>query len=129
MPPIKNEENIMYVLGNAIRKLQTKPPLTHFEKDSGLRLTLQYLASEKTYAPPSFPFNVVFSNLWLFGTFVKRFIVNSSNAVAATVRTTTAISMIKGGTMLNILPQLVQAYVNHRIHPLETIESVLEYDR
>jgi carboxypeptidase PM20D1 len=130
MPPVKKEEkSIVSILGDAIKKLEANPLPPHFEKDSGLRLTLQYLASEKTVLPPSFPFNLIFSNLWLFRTLIKQFMLKSSNAGAAMLRTTTAVCMIKGGTKLNILPYVVQAYVNHRVHPMDTIESVLEYDR
>lgn len=129
MPPVKKEDSIVSILVDAIKKLEANPQPPHFEKNSGLRLTLQYLASEKTVLLPSFPFNVVFSNLWLFGTLVKQFMLKSSNAAAAMLRTTTAVCMIKGGTKLNILPYVVQAYVNHRIHPMDTIESVLEHDR
>lgn len=34
-----------------------------------------------------------------------------------------------GGEKLNALPSEVKAYVNHRVHPSDTFESVLEHDR
>lgn len=129
MPPIKGGGSIVSILGEAIKKLETHPQPTHFEKGSSLRLTLEYLSRETAILSPSFPFNIVYSNLWLFGPIIKRLIATSSNAAAAMVRSTTAICKIHGGTKLNVLPFQVKAYVNHRVHPLDTFESVVEHNR
>ena len=40
-----------------------------------------------------------------------------------------ATTVIKGGTKTNVLANCVKAYVNHRIHPNESIESVIERDK
>ena len=45
---------------------------------------------------------------------------------AATMRTTTAVTIIQSGTKVNILPQKARALVNYRIHPRDTPESVKE---
>jgi len=45
------------------------------------------------------------------------------------MRTTTAVTKIIGGGKTNVLPQEVKVFVNHRIHPKETIESVIDRDR
>ena len=44
---------------------------------------------------------------------------------AASLRTTTAPTIFRSGTKSNILPQKAEAYVNFRIHPRDTVESVL----
>ena len=45
------------------------------------------------------------------------------------LRTTTAITVVNAGTKYNVFPYSVKCYVNHRVHPNDTIESVVEYDR
>jgi carboxypeptidase PM20D1 len=47
------------------------------------------------------------------------------NAVNAMLRTTTAVTMIQGGTKDNVLPQEATAIVNMRIMPGESIESAV----
>jgi len=42
------------------------------------------------------------------------------------IRTTTAVTMIKGGTKTNVLPSHAWAVVNFRIHPLSTTDQVIE---
>jgi len=45
------------------------------------------------------------------------------------IRTTTAVTKIIGGNKLNALPSHVVAYVNHRVHPNDSMEFVAEHDR
>lgn len=71
----------------------------------------------------SFMRRLVLHNLWLTGPAVKRTLGNDP-AIAATMRTTTAPTMIEGGTKSNILPQRATATVNFRIHPRDTAKSV-----
>ncbi len=47
---------------------------------------------------------------------------------AASVRTTTAVTIIDAGTKANVLPQTARAVVNHRILPGDTVASVLAHD-
>eukprot|EP00979_Chaetoceros_neogracilis_P006640 scaffold1352_cov129-Chaetoceros_neogracile.AAC.2 len=41
----------------------------------------------------------------------------------------TAVTKIYGGKKMNALPSEVKAYINHRVHPNDTFENILEYDR
>ena len=40
------------------------------------------------------------------------------------VRTTTAVTMFRGGVKTNVIPPSAWATVNHRIHPMQTIDEV-----
>ena len=60
---------------------------------------------------------------------MKMILLRASNAAAASLRTTTATTVIRGGTKFNVLPFNVKAYVNHRVHPDDTIDDVIAFDR
>ena len=45
------------------------------------------------------------------------------------VRTTSAVTVIEGGVKENVIPSSASAIINHRIHPVDTIDSVINYDR
>ena len=63
------------------------------------------------------------ANLWLTGRIVRGKL-EEDPVTAATMRTTTAVTIIQSGTKVNILPQKARAIVNYRIHPRDTPESV-----
>ncbi|XP_033111061.1 N-fatty-acyl-amino acid synthase/hydrolase PM20D1.2-like [Anneissia japonica] len=46
-----------------------------------------------------------------------------------TIRTTTAVTMFNGGIKTNVIAPHAKAIINHRIHPLQSVEQVLEFDR
>ena len=74
---------------------------------------------------PELPFaqRMALANLWLSAPIIKAQL--SEDAVtAASMRTTTAPTIVEGGTKTNILPQQASAYVNYRIHPRDDVESV-----
>ena len=48
--------------------------------------------------------------------------------MAPSVRTTTAVTIVSGGTKHNVLPNMAKAVVNHRIVPGDTVDSVYERD-
>lgn len=74
---------------------------------------------------PELPFaqRLALANLWLTGPLVSKNLARSPT-VAAAMRSTTAATMIAGGTKENVLPQAATATVNYRIHPRDTVESV-----
>jgi carboxypeptidase PM20D1 len=80
------------------------------------------------YTGPEMPFlhRAVFSNLWLFGPVVKQ-VLASSNATNASIRTTTAATVIHGGVKDNVLPSSAQATVNFRVLPGDTVDEVLDH--
>jgi carboxypeptidase PM20D1 len=74
---------------------------------------------------PYLPFvqRLALANLWLTRPLIVSMGLKDS-AQAGGYRTTTAITMISGGTKDNVLPTEAQAVVNLRILPSETVESV-----
>uniref|UniRef100_T1K6Q8 Peptidase M20 dimerisation domain-containing protein n=1 Tax=Tetranychus urticae TaxID=32264 RepID=T1K6Q8_TETUR len=75
-----------------------------------------------------FPYKVLFGNLWLFGPLVS-YMMSLSPMGNALVRTTSAVTVVKGGVKDNIISSEASALINHRIHPAQTIAEVVEYDR
>ena len=70
----------------------------------------------------------VMANLWLFGPLVKR-ILTMKPLTAVLVRTTSALTIFTAGTKNNVLPSEASAVVNHRIHPQDSIERVIAWDK
>lgn len=68
------------------------------------------------------------ANLWLTGPYVKARL-GASPLVAASMRTTTAPTIIEGGIKSNVLPQTAEAIVNYRIHPRDSVARVLDRAR
>ncbi|GMH65162.1 hypothetical protein TrST_g3445 [Triparma strigata] len=122
MPPF--EQGTIAIIADAVSKLDSTPVPAHFSKGAGVYAQLEMLA-----ALFSGPMKVLTSNLWLTGGLMKKILLKASPAAAAMLRTTTAITVIKGGTKANVLPYDVKFYVNHRVHPEDTVEGIIEYDR
>jgi len=72
----------------------------------------------------NFPYNVVFSNLWITGGIIEKMLLQD-NACAAMLRTTIAPTIIKGGFQDNVLPASAEAIINVRLLPGETVEDVV----
>ncbi len=66
---------------------------------------------------------LIMTNLWLTGPLVKNQLKGDA-LTAASLHTTTAPTIIRGGEKSNILPQQAVAIVNYRIHPRDTVEAV-----
>lgn len=122
-PPI-DSDNPLKIMAGAIVALESNPIPPHFEKGTLFRDTLEHLARKV-----AFPFNIIFSNLFLFGYLLKFILVRASNGAAASIRTTTAVTKMYGGEKINAMPSEVKAFVNHRVHPEDSIQSVLDHDR
>ena len=71
----------------------------------------------------SFGERMVFGNLWLTAPLVERALA-SKPATDATLRTTTAATMLNAGVKDNVLPSEARAVVNFRIRPGETSAGV-----
>lgn len=77
---------------------------------------------------PEMPFSLklVFANLWL----LEPILLNQLTAkkqTNATVRTTTAVTILRAGMQDNILPKKARASVNFRIAPGQTIDDVIAH--
>ncbi|GMH75423.1 hypothetical protein TL16_g06757 [Triparma laevis f. inornata] len=122
MPPF--EQGTIAIIADAVSKLDSSPVPAHFSKGAGVHAQLEMLC-----ALFGGPMRLLTANLWIFSGLMKKILLKASPAAAAMLRTTTAITVIKGGTKANVLPYDVKFYVNHRVHPEDTVESVIEYDR
>jgi len=118
MPPA---ETNVGVLARAIRRLEENPfPAVgmddFFDSFAKLGSELPFWA------------RIVFSNPWLFKPLVGR-VVLQKNQAAAGVRTTTAVTLGRFGSKVNVIPAEACAWVNHRIHPKDKdADHVLAYD-
>lgn len=82
------------------------------------------------YLGPELPFvkRLVFANLWLFGLLVKHKLA-ASPVTNALTRTTTSPTIVQGGVKENVLPVRARGTVNFRIHPSNSIDSVVDHVR
>jgi carboxypeptidase PM20D1 len=113
-PPDRNSS--IGILAKAISRIEEHNFPVH------LGLAEKMFSSMVPFLP--LPAAYLFANFWLFGGVVKR-ILGASAAMKALVQTTTAVTIVKGGYKSNVLPPSATALVNHRIHPDETVSSVV----
>ena len=114
MPPKQTQAGI---LAAAITRLEANPFPASFDGPVGE--FFDTLAPQMPFGP-----KLVLSNRWLFGPLLKRQML-ATPATAATLRTTTAVTMLASGVKDNVLPATAWAAVNFRIRSSETRESVL----
>lgn len=74
------------------------------------------------------PMKFVYANFWLFKPIIG-YVFSQNPTLNALTRTTTAVTMVQGGTKENVLPDSASAIINHRIHQAQTIEEVIEFDK
>ena len=103
------------ILSRAIVKLEDNPfpsELTHIKKTFGA-----YAAYAR------FTDRLAMGNTWLLGPVIKS-VLAKDQAMAGSMRTTTAATMASGSSKSNILPTRAEAVVNFRILPGDTAEQV-----
>ncbi|HVN52975.1 MAG TPA: M20 family peptidase [Anaerolineaceae bacterium] len=108
------------ILGRAIANLEIHPAPAHL--DPAITL-FRYLGEEL-----SLGMRLIFANAWLFGGLIKRSL-SATPETNALIRTTTAVTIIKGGSKDNVLPRQAKAVVNCRILPGENVESTIHHVR
>lgn len=74
------------------------------------------------------PMKIVYANFWLFKPIIG-YVFSQDPTLNALIRTTTAVTMVQGGTKENVLPDSAYAIINHRLHQAQSIEEVIEFDR
>jgi carboxypeptidase PM20D1 len=109
------------VLSKAVNRLEENQFPVHVGGIPGQMF--DYVGPEMTWG-----MKVVFANLWLFGPLVKRQL-SASPGTNASIRTTTAVTVIEGGIKDNVLPSRARAIVNFRILPGDSIEGVMTHAR
>lgn len=118
MPP---QNTGIGILAEAIRNLE------NHQMPEGIQGVVKQMF-EYTGPEMGFAKKMVFANLWLFGWLVKRQL-RKSPQTRAMIRTTTAPTIVEGGTKENILPKKVRTVVNFRILPTDTIKKVVDHTR
>ncbi len=88
-----------------------------------LKETLAHIGPEM-----GFGLRLILANLWLFGPLFK-LAFKSSRAGNALLRTTTAVTVLEGGSKPNVLPKKASAVINYRIAPGETVQELLDHVR
>ena len=76
-----------------------------------------------------FYFKLIFANMWLFKGLVKKLFVILSADTRALLTSTFAFTMLNGGNQTNIIPNKVEANINIRISPFDTVDSIVEHIR
>jgi carboxypeptidase PM20D1 len=104
------------ILARALARLEAHPMPTHLR-----RLRPLYHGIGK--AAPLY-IQIPFANIWLFGPLLKRWLVPKPE-MNASMRTTTALTIINGGVEDNTIPAEAKAIVNFRLLPGDTIAEVL----
>ncbi|NVB37513.1 M20/M25/M40 family metallo-hydrolase [Pseudenhygromyxa sp. WMMC2535] len=72
------------------------------------------------------PIRFIATNLWLFEP-VLLAVLLGDETTAATVRTTTAVTVIEGGVKANVLPSHASAKINHRLNYGDTVQDVMDH--
>jgi len=114
MPP---PETAVGTLAAAIHNLEKNRFPGKLEKI--VRQLFEYVGPEMSFAK-----KMAFANMWLFSWLIKRQLAQTPKTDAL-IRTTTAPTIIGGGTKENVLPTKVRAVINFRILPGDTTESVM----
>jgi carboxypeptidase PM20D1 len=104
------------ILARALARLEAHPMPTHLR-----RLRPMYRGIGK--AAPIW-LQVAFANIWLCGPFLRRWLT-AIPEMNASLRTTTALTIIRGGVEDNTIPAEARATVNFRLIPGETIADAL----
>lgn len=71
-----------------------------------------------------FPLKLVFANMWLFKPLVKNLLPKLGSDTRALVTSTFAFTIINGGNQGNVIPNKVEANVNVRLAPFNSIDEV-----
>ena len=114
MPP---QQTAIGMLSRAIATLEANPLPAHLEV---VEFLMGYLGSALTFKD-----RLMYANTWLFGGILKKKLAKS-NLMNATIRTTTAPTIIQAGVKDNVLPAEAEAVVNFRLLPGDDLREVYE---
>ena len=105
------------ILSKAIARLEALPMPAHLEV---VEFMMSYLGSALPFSQ-----RMAFANTWLFGRRLKKKLAKS-NLMNASIRTTTAPTIINAGIKDNVLPAKAEAVVNFRLLPGDDLPSIYE---
>jgi carboxypeptidase PM20D1 len=119
-PPVGAPGTSIGILARAITRLEASPFPAHASPASAMFEALLPGITSPLH-------RLVFANLWASWPLVRALQLLQP-ASAAMLRTTTAVTMARAGIKSNVLPPLATCVVNHRIHPRDSVASVLARD-
>jgi carboxypeptidase PM20D1 len=108
------------ILARALARLEARPMPVHVRR-------MRPLYHGIGTAAPLY-LQVAFANVWLFGPFLKRWLT-AQPEMNASIRSTTALTIIRGGVEDNTVPPEASAIANFRLLPGDTIAEVLWHVR
>lgn len=76
-----------------------------------------------------FPLKIIFANMWLFRGLVKFLFPKLGADTRALLTSTFAFTMMNAGTQTNIIPNCVEANINVRVAPFDTVDKIVEHIR
>lgn len=116
MPP---KNSAIGILARGIAKLEANP------LPAGLNVASRQMF--ETVGPEvDFGLRIIFANLWLLEPVLVA-VLSGQPATNATVRTTTAVTIMRAGVQDNVLPKKAVAKVNFRLAPGDSLEDVREH--
>ncbi len=116
MPP---QETAVGILASAIVKLKNNPVPGGLD---GISESM-YLDIAKHMG---FSQRMMFANLWLFKPLIEN-VLSGMTTGNAMLRTTIAPTMLSGSVKDNVLPTMATAKINFRLHPRDTVDSVMAW--
>ncbi len=111
------KDSSIALLTRALARLEARPFPAELDC---LRTTYRHLASHLDFA-----YRLVFANLWLLGPLAGRW-MSATPRLNASIRTTLAPTMIRGGVQPNVMPGQASVVLNARIVPGMDVEGVIE---
>ncbi|RKG79994.1 M20 family peptidase [Corallococcus exercitus] len=118
MPPRQTAANI---LARALVRLEENPFKP--ELRGGTRALFEYVGPEM-----NFGMRLLFANTWLFAPIIERQMAGAPSTDAS-IRTTTAATMLEGSPKPNVLPSQARAVLNVRLLPGDSLEDVRTHMR
>jgi carboxypeptidase PM20D1 len=112
------EHTAVGVLSQAIVKLENNQLPTDFQF---IKKTF-----DKMGYHTDFPTRVAMSNLWILSPLIEGVMLSKPSS-AASIRTTTAATMVEGSSKSNILPTQAVGVINYRLMPGTSIADLLEH--
>ena len=119
MPPPQPEESAIGMLSAGLARLENQQ----------MPLAIRGQAEEMfaTLAPEMTGINRIFlSNLWLFRPLIESQLKKAAST-SASLRTTTALTVVNAGNAFNVLPGRADAVVNFRLMPGDSSDAVVQH--
>ncbi|KAH9523726.1 hypothetical protein Btru_040736 [Bulinus truncatus] len=119
MPP---RESTIGILAKAVYNLESNPHPSMLGQGVETDMMEQLVPEMNIFQ------RVLLANIWFFKPLLS-WVLSMKPLTSAMIRTVTAVTIFQAGVKNNIIPPHAEAIVNHRIHPSQTVEEVIRYDK